>query len=333
MKKIIKYSKKISDVSDIKKDFFSINKKYLNKALKENQLYISQTKRKKCKNCNFKISKAVFESHKVKYTICNKCSHLNGIYEDTNNFINQIYLTEEGSNYVNPYKKDFNLRVKKIYGPKANFLKKVLKKRFSLIEIGCGAGHFIKACEKMKIKARGYDVNKDLIDIGKKHLKKNKIKLIKQKQIFDLIKNSKEDVVAMISTLEHLQHPNLFLKKIKKSDIKYLYIVVPLFSLSSLIENVFENVYPRQLSGSHTHLYTGESIDYMIKKNNFKILGEWWFGTDISDLFRSMLLNSKYNDKKFLKYYNKFFGYHIDELQNVLDKKKISCEVHMVLKV
>ena len=333
MKKIIKYSKKISDVSEIKKDFFSVNKDYLKKAIKENELYISQIKRKNCKNCNFKINKVIFESHKVKYTICSRCSHLNGIYEDTNDFINKIYLTEEGSNYVFPYKKDFNLRVKKIYTPKIDFLKDTLKKKFSLIEIGCGAGHFIKACENKKIKAKGFDVNKDLIDIGKKHLKKNKVELIDQKKIFDVIKDSKEDVVTMISTLEHLQHPNLILKYIKNSNIKYLYIVVPLFSFSSLVENVFRNVYPRQLSGSHTHLYTKESIDYMVKKNNFKILGEWWFGTDISDLFRSMLLNSKYNDKKYLDHYKFFFGDHVDELQNVLDKKKLSCEVHMVLKI
>ena len=72
MKKIIKFSKKSSDISSIKKDFFSSNKIYLKDAIKINKLYSKQIKRKKCKNCNFKISKAIFESHKVKYTICNK---------------------------------------------------------------------------------------------------------------------------------------------------------------------------------------------------------------------------------------------------------------------
>ena len=333
MKKIIKFSKKISDVSIIKKDFFDINKKYLDKALKENKFYIKQIKRKKCKNCNLKINKTVFQSHKVKYTFCKRCYHLNGIYEDTNEFIKKIYLTEEGSNYANPYKKDFKLRVKNIYKPKAAFLKKVVKKKFSLIEIGCGAGHFIKACENMKIKAKGFDVNKELVNIGKKHLKKNKVQLIKEQNVFNIIKKSKDDVIVMISTLEHIQKPNLILTHIKRSNFKYLYIVVPLFSFSSLVENVFSNVYPRQLSGSHTHLYTKESLDYLIKKNKFKILGEWWFGTDISDLFRSMMLNANYKNKNFLKFYKKYFGDHIDDLQNVLDKKKLSCEVHMVLKV
>ena len=89
MKKIIKF-KKISDVSIIKKDFFDINKKYLDKALKENKFYIKQIKRKKCKNCNLKINKTVFQSHKVN-THFVKCNHLNGIYEDTNEFIKNLF--------------------------------------------------------------------------------------------------------------------------------------------------------------------------------------------------------------------------------------------------
>ena len=73
------------------------------------------------------------------------------------------------------------------------------------------------------------------------------------------------------------------------------------------------------MNASH-HIYTEKSLHYMIKKNKFKILGEWWFGTDISDLYRGMYLNFKYTNKKFLKYLM-LFGNHIDELQNVLDRK------------
>ena len=39
MKKIIKFSKKISDISAIKKDFFSDNKTYLNRAKKDLSFY------------------------------------------------------------------------------------------------------------------------------------------------------------------------------------------------------------------------------------------------------------------------------------------------------
>ena len=57
----------------------------------------------------------------------------------------------------------------------------------------------------------------------------------------------------------------------------------------------------RQLITSHTHLYTQKSILHMIKKFKFKILGEWWFGSDISDLYRSIIINSNFYNKKILK--------------------------------
>ena len=333
MNKIIKFSKKISDVSELKKDFFTENNIYLKKSKREFNIYKKEKKRVKCKNCEKKLGSTIFISHKIKYTICKKCFHLNGLYNDTSNFLKKLYLTSEGSNYEYAYKKDFNLRVKNIYLPKLNFLKSVLKKKFSLIEIGSGAGHFLRACEIKKIDAEGYDVNNKLVNISKKNLKKNKCHLIKSNQLSNIIKNSNSDVLCLISTLEHLEEPNKLLRILKKSNIKYLYLCVPLFSMSTFIENVFQNVYPRQLNASHTHLYTEKSLKYMIKLNKFKILGEWWFGTDISDLYRGMVLNMKYYDKKFIEYFNILFGNYIDDLQNVLDKKKLSCEVHMVLKV
>ena len=63
-------------------------------------------------------------------------------------------------------------RVKNIYLPKVEFLKSVIKKKISLLEIGSGAGHFLKACELKNISAIGYETNNDLVNIGKKKLKK-----------------------------------------------------------------------------------------------------------------------------------------------------------------
>ena len=42
MKKIIKFSKKISDISSIKKDFFSDNKVYLDRAKRGFRLYVKE---------------------------------------------------------------------------------------------------------------------------------------------------------------------------------------------------------------------------------------------------------------------------------------------------
>ena len=71
----------------------------------------------------------------------------------------------------------------------------------------------------------------------------------------------------------------------------------------------------------------------MLKKYNFIILGEWWFGTDIPDLLRTLLVNAKYNNKKnYEKYLNLYFANYIDNLQNIIDLNKLSSEVHIVIK-
>ena len=139
--------------------------------------------------------------------------------------------------------------------------------------------------------------------------------------------------MSLIGVLEHLVEPNLILDAFKKSEIEYLYISVPLFSLSTFIENSFKNIFPRQLSGGHTHLYTEKSLNFLAKKYNLKIIGEYWFGTDIPDLFRSLVCSGNILNKKvYFNQLNHKFTRFVDELQSVLDKNKVCSEVHLIFK-
>ena len=146
-----------------------------------------------------------------------------------------------------------------------------------------------------------------------------------------IVINKKADCLSLIGVLEHLEEPHKILKIFKKSKIKYLLISVPLFSFTSIIEHISPKIFPRWLSGGHTHLFTKESLYFLSKKYNFKVVGEWWFGLDFADLFRTITVTSK-NNKKFNKLVEKYYFQHIDEFQSILDKNKISNEVHLVLK-
>jgi hypothetical protein len=326
--KIVKFSKKNTDIITIKKNFFFSNKKNLEERVRINKLYIKQPKRKMCKNCNLKLGKTVFKSFGVSYAICKRCYHLNGMQLETKKFLNNLYSENKGKNYYKNYSNQF----KNIYDTKVNFLKQVINEKINLLDIGSGAGHFLKACEIKNIKAIGFEPSKLMTKIAESKLTKNKIINISLDEIHAKIASSKENVLALIGVLEHLEQPTRLLESFKKSKIKYLYLSLPLFSLSSLIENSFPKVFPRHLSGAHTHLYTYESIMYFTKKFNFKIEGEWWFGSDFLDLYRS-LLNSENRDTKIYKQMlDKYFLKNIDSFQNILDKKKISSEVHLILK-
>ena len=332
--KTIKFSKSYKNLFEIKKNFYTENLVNLNLTKKINKFYKSQPKRTHCKNCNKKLTKPIFESFGIKYISCNKCEHLNGIYDDTNKFVEWLYSRDGGKNYSHNYSKNYNLRVKNIYKPKVEVVRKIISKKIDLLDLGSGAGHFIKACELLNIKASGLEPSKELTLIGNKFLKKNKIINMNMDKMNNYIENSEKfNVISMISVLEHLQKPNHIIESINKSNIKYIYLCVPLFSLSTLIENSFKNVFPRQLAGAHTHLYTEKSLNYLAKKFNYQIVGEWWFGTDIADLYRSLLITSKnYSLKKYSFFLKKYLFNQLDNIQKVLDKKKICSEVHMVLK-
>ena len=334
MSKISKFSKSYKNIFLIKDDFYQNNSLNLKSQISINNKYKKNPRRKLCKNCNKKSLHKFIESFSIEYLVCSNCSQLNGKYDDTKKFAQQLYAMKKGGNYARNYLKDYSSRVKNIYVPKVNFLKSVIKKKINLIDVGCGGGHFLKALESKKINAIGYETSKVLCDLGNSKLKKNKIYNSDFEKIYEIVENNKNyNTISLIEVLEHLTDPNLLLKAFKKSNAMYLYISVPLFSLSVFLENSFKNVFPRQLSGGHTHLYTEKSLNFLAKKYKLKIIGEWWFGTDFPDLYRSLINSGKIVNKKiFLNEINEKLFSVIDELQSVLDKNKICSEVHMVLK-
>jgi len=331
--KIIKFGKSYSELIKIKKSFYTENNVHLKKAISINNFYKKQIKRKSCKICNSTKLEKLFLSFGVEYLSCKKCSHLNGMYEDTSAFRNFLYFDNSGKKYSENYLNDFDYRVNKIYAPKLNFLKSIIKKKFDLIDIGCGAGHFVKSAENQGIKACGYDPNITMLKIGDKYLKKNKIIYAKEKDFPSIIRNAKYETVSMLGVLEHVYDPSQFFKAFKQSKAKYLFFKVPMLSLSSFIENSNKKTFPRQLSGGHTHLFTYNSIIFLMKKFNFKIIGEWWFGTDMADFYRTILTNSKFTKKdNYAKHLDDYFLKFIDQLQLVLDRNKKSSELHIVIK-
>jgi hypothetical protein len=66
---------------------------------------------------------------------------------------------------------------------------------------------------------------------------------------------------------------------------------------------------------------------------SFKIIREWWFGTDVPDLYRTILINSKFTKKEnYEKHLDNYLSKYIDEMQLVLDRNKKSSEIHMIIK-
>ena len=331
MKKVF-YSKSSKKIITIKKGFLDKNKELINQARKWNKLYNKQPKRKYCKACEKPLTKKIFTSHFANYTICKFCGHFNGLNKDTKKFNELLYKKDGGQKFSKFYLQDYKARVEHISKPKLEFLKKIIKGKKEILELGSGAGHFLKACELNSIKATGYDVNPSMVKLGNKMLKKNKIKQFNIDDIYNMVLSCEKDIITILGVIEHLEFPNLIFENFKKSKAKYMFFAVPMISLTVFLEHCFQNTFPRAMGGVHNHLYSEKSLNYIFKKNKLKIIGEWWFGSDMMDLMRSILINSNPTNKlEYKKNLDSCFISIIDDLQSILDKKKLCGDVHMVI--
>jgi hypothetical protein len=105
-----------------------------------------------------------------------------------------------------------------------------------------------------------------------------------------------------------------------------------MFSFSVMLENISKNVFPRQLSGGHTHLFTEQSIKTMNVIMGIKPVATWRFGVDAMDLYRHILFYLKKNNgsQKLIDYFYLYLGKNLDEIQSVFDKNHFCSEIHCI---
>lgn len=346
---IRKYGKSNSFLAAIKDHSLIEHNRLVKKQRQLANLYNAQERRESCINCGLTLhyySNCDFVKLGGGYTFCNNCGHLNGMHKETDEFYGSMYTDESGSRYAKEYvekdKDDFNSRVKQIYIPKAQFLGNSLvangvdPNKLSYLDFGCGSGYFVSAMRKISLtNILGADVSKIQVDYGNKMIEESYLSLYDTKETGNVLKKAESDVVIMLGVLEHLQYPREALWGLKKNpNVKYVFLTLPLFSLSVYLEMLSPDMYHRQLSGGHTHLYTEDSIKYFCKEFGFEIVSEWWFGMDIFDLYRNVLTRVKKDDgsNKIVNKWQQKMETLMDSLQLEIDKSHFCSEVEILLR-
>ena len=336
-----KYSKSSDFYKNIKSGFFDENNEQLSLALKKNKVYTAQPLRVKCKLCEHPLVRAAdFSKHGVKYVFCRECDHLNGLHQDTMEFAKKMYTDDDGSNYSKFYMDDkYRDRLQHIYLPKAKFLLEELGSNVStLYDYGCGLGHLVNAFRTIGISADGGDVSEILVSHGNDAIEQDHgmrpLDFISFEESSNHIKNLKVDVLSAMAVMEHLSNLEEFMDAVRQCDFKYFYYSVPTYGLSVPVEAAFENIFPRHLSGGHTHLFTERSLKTLHKKMNVTPIAEWRFGTDIQDLKRSLeisLSQSGASDYYLNRFQNEFSEYS-DALQATVDQAHNCSQIHVICK-
>lgn len=342
-----KYGKSFKDIASIKEVFFQDNRNLLKNNVRMAEIYKKQPRRTRCKNCNSLLNYDVyFTKQNIDYYMCACCNHLNGAYEDTDDFASAIYV-DEITSYSKTYTDvDFDRyldRVNKVYKPKAEFLINCLEElgidylKQSYSDLGAGSGYFVYALNKLfgVENIRGYEVSKKQVELANHVLNEELIHEIDISGLQTEIQNTSSRIISMIGVLEHLTNPRDILSSVKDNPkIEFFYLSLPLFSYSVFFELVNQDIFNRHLSGGHTHLYTIESIEYFCKENELEIVGQWQFGTDFMDLYRFMQvrMNDLGVSNQATDLFADKFTKVLDELQKTLDKQFFSSEVHVLLR-
>lgn len=338
---IKKYSKPLGNLNSLKRNFFENNDGMLKMADGMADILLSQPPRTVCKICGASLPDKLYTNHRIGYIECTQCGHLNSECEDTDDFASKVYIEDDYSkNYSAADKEGYLNRMNMIYVPKAEFLSESLASEglgiqdIDILDIGAGCGYFVSAARKLGMHAIGIEVSDSEVAYGNAMTDEPYLTCVGLTDSIDYITNTKANVVSAIGVLEHLIHLSENLDAIANNkNIKYLYASVPMFSFSSCFEAAFQDCYNRHTGGTHTHLFSNESIAKMADSIGFEIAYEWRFGSDINDLYRFLMVSMQKNgNSEMADYFSDKFTPLMDDLQNVLDKSEFSSELHFILK-
>lgn len=341
MSSIKKYGKSFGDLNSLKKNFFENNDGMLKMADGMADILNAQPPRVVCKACGAKLGNELFHSHNIGYIKCDKCGHLNSDHEDTDTFASKVYVEDDYSkNYSSKDRAEYEKRMNMIYVPKAEFLMDSLKSEgvdtsnLQILDIGAGCGYFVAAARKLGMKADGIEVSKNEVDYGNSMSDEPLLTHVGLHDSIDYLSKTNASIVSAIGVLEHLINLKENLDAIKGNEnIKYLYASVPMFSFSCAFEASHQQCYNRHTGGTHTHLFTNESIAHLAEEMGFEVAYEWRFGSDINDLYRFIMVSlAKEGNPEFASYFSDKFVPLMDELQLVLDKSEFSSELHFILR-
>lgn len=342
---LIRYGKPYADVWKIKTDFYEQNDVFLQDMNRIAAIYRQQPRRTKCMVCGAERNGEAlsFQSHGIEYFLCPVCGHLNGTHELTAAFSEQVYENDDyGSVYRERKSQEaYDNRMRTIYLPKAQFMVDALRQtksddeihQMKYLDVGAGSGYYVSAMQHLELRATGMEISASQVNWGSCYLPAGSLVQVEESEVSHRIREAEEEVLSFIGVFEHIENLQDVIRAIAENPrIRYIYFSVPMFSYSAILESIHPDVFNRQLGGTHTHLFTKESLQYLMKRERLILRGAWYFGTDVADAIRMVMVESQRNDNTALSALFKDKAATIlDALQHVIDEQEFCSEVHMLV--
>jgi ubiquinone/menaquinone biosynthesis C-methylase UbiE len=145
----------------------------------------------------------------------------------------------------------------------------------TLLEIGCGTGHFTRWFQSLGMKTVGIDISREMLSAAR-DLAADSIPLIEGKAEYLPVKTGAFDIVAMITTLEFIAQPErALLEAYRAAKHKILLGVLNTWSPINIYRRLKRIVRKSSYRGAHFYSATRlrALISHMAQQNNV-VLGE-----------------------------------------------------------
>ena len=289
-----------------------------------------------CPVCESPDRKQYTEVFSFIFYNCNSCNHLYSGLVPSEEALKSLYAEVDGDSEVELTQREiytnekyYEKRLNEIAYPKAKFASDNIQDRGLWIDLGAGIGDLLLSAKKLGWDTLGYESDKVQVQFAIDKGVKMVEKYLDLSQIIPELKSAK--IISLINVLEHLENPKETVKNISKSLSKGAYFLfeVPRFpSISSFANKCFPETSARNIySPDHLHLFSDNSIKFILDDAGFEIKSSWYFGQDIYELFGNVAckgkieLNSTFHNILPL----------INDIQKVVDSNNLSDTMLMLV--
>ena len=163
----------------------------------------------------------------------------------------------------------YNMVLSYMLGRKSNLVEKSAgKKQGSILDIGCGAGHFLKTMKNSDWHVKGVDASQKA-----RELVKNEFGINVESPNDWLNSSEKYDIITCWHSLEHVHEPWIYLEKIKTQLSPDGVLIVALPNYKSTDAEKYGAEWAAYDAPRHLYHFTPTSMDKIMFANEFLITG------------------------------------------------------------